>query len=162
MSRSTKDAWLAGPGDLREAVVEDVPVKGSSVKVRGLPAAYSNEASSESLEWRTWPNGEQTATVNTARLEELQFAHGCVEPAFSVAEAKQIAQKFGPAFKKVVAKIDELSGIDKADIEAANKRFQGGDAEPERPSGDANGTAAGIGGPDDDARVGVGVGDVAQ
>lgn len=162
MSRSTKDAWLAGPGDLREAVVEDVPVKGSSVKVRGLPAAYSNEASSEALEWRTWPNEQQTATINTAKLEVLQFAHGCVEPTFTVEEATAVSRKFGPAFKKVVAKIDELSGIDKADIEAANKRFQSGDAEPERTPGDANGVAAGSGGPDADVRARAGVGNAGR
>jgi hypothetical protein len=155
MSRSSKSAWLEGPGDLREADVEDVPVEGQSVRVRGLPAAYSNEASSESLEWRTWPNGEQTATVNTAKLEVLQFAHGCVEPTFTVEEATAVSRKFGPAFKKVVAKIDELSGIDKADIEAANKRFQGGDGSSDAVS---NGASAGSGGPSDDVPVGVGDG----
>lgn len=162
MSRSTKSAWLEGPGDLREADVEDVPVKGQTVRVRGLPAAYSNEASSEALEWRTWPNGQQTATVNTAKLETLQFAHGCVDPQFTVDEARAISQKFGPAFKKVVAKIDELSGVDKEAITDANKRFQGGDAEPERSPRDANGTGAGSGRPDVPVRAGAGDGDAGE
>lgn len=122
MARSTKKAWLEGPGDLKEADVEDVPVKGESVRVRGLPAAYSNQATSEALEMKTIGR-EQIATVNQARLEVLQFAHGCVEPEFSVKEAEQVAAKFGPAFKKVVNRIDELSGIDKAAIEDANARF---------------------------------------
>lgn len=123
MGRSTKSAWLEGPGDLREAEVEDVPVEGESVLVRGLPAAYSNEAQSEALEFKTTPKGDQIASINTAKLEVLQFAHGCIEPKFSLHEAEQIARTYGPAFKKVIAKIDELSGVDKESIEAAEARF---------------------------------------
>jgi hypothetical protein len=123
MERSKKDAWLSGKGDLKEADVTDVPVKGQSVRVRGLPAAYSNQAQSEALEMKTIGR-EQIATVNTARLEILQFAHGVIEPEFSVEEAEAVAQRFGPAFRKVIAKIDELSGIDKEAIDEANARFR--------------------------------------
>lgn len=123
MARSTKESWLSGPGDLKEADVEDVPVEGQSVRVRGLPAAYSNQASSEALEMKTGPRGDQIATVNTARLEVLQFAHGVIEPEFTVKEAEAIAQKYGPAFKRVVEKIDDLSGVDKEAIERAQARF---------------------------------------
>jgi hypothetical protein len=122
MERSDKSSWLSGKGDLREADVEDVAVKGQSVRVRGLPAAYSNQAQSEALEMKTIGR-EQIATINTARLETLQFAHGVIEPEFTEAEAEQVAQRFGPAFRKVIAKIDELSGIDKEAIEEASKRF---------------------------------------
>ena len=41
MSRSSKEAWLTGPGDLAEADVEDVPSPGQSVRVRALSAKYS-------------------------------------------------------------------------------------------------------------------------
>lgn len=142
MARSSKTAWLEGPGDLREADVEDVPVEGESVRVRGLPAAYSNQASSEALEMITGKRGEQTAKVNTAKLEVLQFAHGVIDPQFSVEEAERVAQKFGPAFKKVVAKIDELSGVDKAAVEETNARFQGsgeGEAGSDLGDGDSSG-----------------------
>lgn len=128
MARSTKDDWIAGPGDLREADVEDVPIVGKTVRVRGLPAAYSNQAASEALELITGKRGEQTATVNTARLEVLQFAHGCVDPTFTEEEALVVSQKYGPAFKKCIAKIDELSGVDKEAIEEANARFPTGGA----------------------------------
>lgn len=151
MSRSTKSAWLEGPGDLEETDVEDVPVKGESVRVRGLPAAYSNQASSEALEWVTTNSGDQKATINTARLEVLQFAHGVVDPEFTVEEATRVAEKFGPAFKKVVAKIDELSGVDKEAITEANARFQSGDASPPAEgvaNGASGGSTAGSGGPD--------------
>lgn len=128
MDRSSKESWLhQGAGDLAEADVEDVPVKGESVRVRGLPAAYSNQAGSEALELKTDAQGAQFATIDTGRLEVLQFAHGVIDPEFSVAEAEQIAQNFGPAFKKVVAKIDELSGVDKEAIERAAATFPAGE-----------------------------------
>ena len=125
MARSTKDAWLKGPGDLATAEVEDVPVPGESVLVRGLPAAYSNQASREALKMTT-VGMDQIATVDTARLEVLQFAHGVIEPEFTVDEAQQIAEKYGPAFKKVIAKIDALSGVDKEAITDATARFPSG------------------------------------
>jgi hypothetical protein len=152
MSRSKKSAWLEGPGDLREAEVEDVPVAGESILVRGLPAAYSNQAQSEALEMKTIGR-DQIASVNTARLEVLQFAHGCVDPEFTVAEAEIVAKRFGPAFKKVIAKIDELSGVDKEAIDAANERFQSGGA---RANGAdvGDGTSRGGARPDLSARAG--------
>ena len=127
MARSKKSAWLEGPSDLQEAVVEDVPMKGESVVVRGLPAAFSNQAQSEAVELIS-RGREQIAKVNTAKLEAIQFAHGVVEPQFTVDEAQQVAERFGPAFRKVIAKIDELSGVDKAAIEEAEVRFPSGGA----------------------------------
>jgi hypothetical protein len=152
MSRSTKDAWLKGPGDLATAEVEDVPVPGQSVLVRGLPAAYSNQASSEALKMTT-VGMDQVATVDTARLEVLQFAHGVTEPQFTVDEAQQIAEKYGPAFKKVIAKVDELSGVDKEALADATARFpSGGASENGADLGDA--AAAGSDGPDVHVRAG--------
>lgn len=137
MARSTKDSWLQGPSDLREDDVHDVPVPGESVRVRGLPAAYSNEAMSEALEMVTGRRGEQTAHVNTEKLEVLQFAHGVIEPQFTVDEARQIAQKYGPAFRKVIAKIDELSGTDKEAVKQTDAVF------PDRGTAPENGRPAG-------------------
>ena len=138
MSRSTKEAWLDGPGDLREADVEDVPVPGASIRVRGLPAAYSNRATSAALELVTGDRGGQTARVDTAKLEIIQFAAGCVDPVFNEEEAEKVAERFGPAFRKVIAKIDELSGVDKEAIEQTNATFQnGGSGTPGLPLGDA-------------------------
>ena len=52
---------------------------------------------------------------------------------FTVDEARLVAQKFGPAFRKVIAKIDELSGVDKEAIDKANATF------PHSGSGSPNG-----------------------
>jgi len=126
MKVSTKTAWLDGPGDLAEGTVEDVPVKGESIRVRALPAQFSNEAQSKALKMVTDARGGQSATVDVAVMSVLQFAHGCVEPKFTVAEAQQVAEKYGVAFNRVVEKIDELSGVDKEAIEEASATFQAG------------------------------------
>lgn len=125
--RSTKEAWLEGPSDLKEDDVFDVPVPGQSVRVRGLPASYSNQASSEALRLMTDRHGDQTATVDTAVMEVLQFHHGVIEPRFTIEESRKIAQRFGPAFKKVIARIDELSGVDKEALEKAEATFPAGE-----------------------------------
>lgn len=156
MDRSTKEAWLTGPGDLEEADVEDVPVPGMSVRVRGLPAQYSNEASSKALEYRATPQGDQVATINTGTMEVLQFTYGVIDPKFSEPEARIIAQRFGPAFRRVIEKIDELSGVDKEAIKQANTHFQpGGESEA---GGDvADESANGSGGQVLPASAGAGV-----
>lgn len=119
--------WLNGPGDLNTAEVEDVPAPGKSILVRGLPAAYSNQAQSKALELKTDRHGDQMATINTAVLERLQFAHGVVEPKFTEDQAQQIQEHYGPVWRKVIAKIDELSGVDKEAIEKASATFPAGE-----------------------------------
>ena len=71
----------------------------------------------------TTERGEQVATVDVALMERLQFAHGVVEPQFTEEQAGLVQEKYGPAFKKAVAKIDELSGVDKEAIEQAKATF---------------------------------------
>jgi hypothetical protein len=156
MTRS-KEAWLReDAGDLKEDEVE-VGLPGcETVRVRGLAAAYSNQAQSEALELKT-VGREQIGTVNKARLEVLQFAHGVIDPKFTVQEAEIIAQKFGPAFTKVVTRIDELSGLDKEAIEQARARFP---VSSQSPGGSEleNGAGAGSPGPAVPARTGPGNG----
>lgn len=131
----TKDALLQA-SDLREREVE-LPSIGGSVRVRGLPAAYSNQAISEALEMVSGRRGEQTAHVNTEKLEVLQALHGLVEPKLdTVEEARKFAQNCGPAFRKVIEAIDELSGVDKEAVEQTNALFQDGG------TGSENGRAA--------------------
>ena len=125
MSLMSKDALL-GASDLVTREVE-LPTIGGTVKVQSLPAAYSNQAVSEAMEVVTGPRGQQSARVNTAKLEELQVLHGLVEPKLSsLDEVKVFATKCGPAWRKVVDTIDEISGVDKATIEETNARFRAG------------------------------------
>ena len=123
MALLSKDALLKA-SDLEEREVE-LPSIGGSVKVRSLPAQFSNEASSKALRLISGPRGEQQATIDTAELELIQVFHGVTEPKFnSIEEVRLFAQNTGSAFKKVVAAIDEISGIDKEAIEDANARVQ--------------------------------------
>lgn len=145
MQRSTTDAWLNGEGDLREDDVADVPVPGQSVRVRALSAAYSAEVQGQMK--LTREGTDQVAKIDVAAMELLQFVHGCVEPTFTHEQAKQIQAKWGAAFRKVVAAIDELSGIDKEAISQTEARFpSGGDAEADAVGGEADAAPAGDGG----------------
>ena len=149
---------LLGASDLREQDVE-LPSIGATVRVRGLPAAYSNQAQSEALELVTGARGEQTAHVNTEKLESLQVLHGLVEPKLSsIEEARTFAQNCGPAFREVVRVIDELSGLDKEAIEKTNATFPGSGPDASGPVV-GNGSAAGSDGPDLPVSVGAGIED---
>ena len=150
MSRSTKESWLTGPGDLKEADVEDVPVPGESVRVRALSARWTAEVQGQLK--LTQEGREQVAKIDVPSMELLQFQHGVIDPQFNADEARQIQARFGPAFRKVIAKIDELSGIDKEEIEKVEQRFPAGGASEEVPvvDGASNGSA----GPDLHVRVG--------
>jgi hypothetical protein len=143
MGYASRDALL-GASDIVERDVE-LSSLGLTVKVRSLPAAYSNQAISEALETIIGPRGEQTARVNTAKLEALQVLHGLVEPHLSsIDDAYTLAQRTGPAWRKMVEAIDAISGIDKDAIEKANATFQpGGPGDPGEVVGDANGTGDG-------------------
>lgn len=157
MKRSTVESWLEGPGDLDTRVIEDVPVKGESVMVTGLPAAYSAEIASQ----MTLVNegNVQVAKVDKAKMEILEFVHGVVEPKFSKAQAQQVAEKYGPAFNRVIEAIDELSAIDKEEIEKAEVRFPARDDDAAGSGGGQNGSSTGSGGPDLPLRVGAGAPD---
>jgi hypothetical protein len=129
MSRLSKDALL-GASDLAKKEVE-LDTIGGSVVVQGLGAAFSNQAQSEALEMKTIGK-EQIAKVNTAKLEAIQILHGLVEPKLdSLEEAEKFMERCGPAVRKVVDEIDELSGLDKKAIEEAKARFPGSEESPQ-------------------------------
>ena len=151
MQRSNKASWLEGPGDLKEADVEDVPFPGESVRVRALSARYSAEVQGQLK--LVQEGREQIAKIDVPAMELLQFLHGVIDPEFNEDEARQVQTRFGPAFRKVIAKIDELSGIDKEAIEATEQRFPAGGTSPEGPAlGDE--TPNGSAGPDLHVRAG--------
>jgi hypothetical protein len=133
-------------------------VPGQSVLVRGLAAAFSREAASEAMEYRDLGSAQQTGHVNTAKMDVLRFAHGVIEPKFTAKEAEQIAERFGPAFEAVIAKIDELSGLDVAAVKDAQARFPASGT-GENGSALEAGDAAGSDGPDLPPRVGAGTED---
>lgn len=118
-----KDAWLKpGAGDLAtEEVVVDFPNEGDTVLVRALPARFSAQVSSQ---FKIVTEGsQQVSRVDVDEMEALQFAHGVVEPEFTPDEARQIAESFGPVFRKVIEVVDRLSGVNKEAIKDAEARF---------------------------------------
>ena len=148
----SKEALL-GASDLVEREVE-LPSIGGSVRVRSLPAAYSNQAISEALEVTVGKRGEQTSRVNSAKLEALQVLHGLIDPKLdSVEEAQALALKLGPAWRVIVEAINDISGIDQDAVKKAEAMFQPGGT-PEGRTDMANGTAAGGGRPDLPVRAG--------
>lgn len=128
MSGYIDKATLLSANDLREEDLE-LPTLGEGVRVRirGLPAAYSNQAQSEALELVTGPRGDQSARVNSEKLEAIQVLHGLIEPKLAtLEEVRTFALNTGPAFKAIVEKIDQLSGVNKEAIEKANATFPAG------------------------------------
>ena len=91
MARSTKESWLTGPGDLKEDDVQDVPVPGESVRVRGLSARYSAEVQGKLK--LTQEGREQVAKIDVPEMELTQFVHGVIDPVFTEAEARQVQEK---------------------------------------------------------------------
>lgn len=158
MSRLSKGELL-GKSDLREAEVE-LPSIGGSVLVRSLPAAYSNQAMSDALEVVTDSRGRQSASVNTQKLEALQVLHGLVDPKLdTLDEANGFALNVGSAWRTIVNKIDEISGIDKEAIEKANATFQAGGPGEGRPASNGDASGPGAREPDLPVRSGVEAGD---
>lgn len=115
---------LCEASDLREAEIK-LDALGGSVLVQGLGAAFSNEAQSQALEMKT-VGDTQIASVNTALLEEIQLCHGLKDPKLSREQARTFMEKNGPSVRAIIAKIDELSGVDKEAIEEATARFPSG------------------------------------
>lgn len=156
MARSTAESWLSGDGDLAEAVVEDVPVKGESVKIRALSATVSNGANSSAVT-TTEVRGKQEMRVDGVKLDIIKFCHGVIEPQFNMEQATVISGKYGPAFNRVVTEINKLSGIDEDSIKETEARFP--DLGTGTPAGNGTESAAGSGGSDQPARAGAGTGD---
>ena len=142
MARSTKESWLAGPGDLAEKEVEDVPVKGESVKIRALSATAANGATSDAIT-TTEIRGQQVMKVDSVKLDQLRFQAGVVEPDFTLDEVRIISSKYGPAFNRVVSEIVSISGLSTEAVQETEARFPGsGVGSPssngaDSPSGDA-------------------------
>lgn len=121
---ATKDALLKA-SDLTERDVE-LPLLKMTVRVRALPAAYSNQAASEALVSKQ-VGRDQITTVDKAKMEAIQALHGLVRPQLeSIEEAETLAQNLGPSWALVINAIDEISGVDKEAVEKAQARFQGG------------------------------------
>lgn len=158
MDYASREALL-GASDLTERDVE-LPSVGLTVRVRSLPAAYSNEAQSEGMEMTTVEhNGRplQTTKVNGHRVEALKVLHGLVEPKLSsITEVYTFAKRCGPAWHTVVEAIDDISGLEKDAVEKVEALFRSGGQSEAAGSGAGADVelAAGNGGPAVSLRAG--------
>lgn len=145
MGLLTREELLAA-SDIKTREVELPSLNGATVRVRGLPAAYSNEANSEALEAVTVQHKgrpQQSMRVNVVKLEALKVLHGLVEPKLnSIEDANTLSQQIGEAWHTIVKAIDDLSGLDEESVKRTEAMFQhGGRSEP-RPAAE-DGTRAG-------------------
>src|SRR5262245_16949785 len=122
MPRLTKDK-LTAANDLVEEDVE-LPALGGSVRIRSLPAAYSNEAAVKATEMKQ-VGRDQVLSVDKTKLEALQVYHALIDPKLdTVEEAINLATRLGASWNKLVERIDAISGVDKEEITKAEARFQ--------------------------------------
>lgn len=106
------------PKDIREEDVQNI-FGGLTVRVRGLTAAQS--AHVKQLSFTLQGRGPDLAW---AQMEIAQFEIGVIQPKLSHQQVLMLHRTAGESFTKVIEKIDELSGIGKEELRAAQKEFQ--------------------------------------
>jgi hypothetical protein len=147
----TRDGLLAA-SDLKEKDV-DLPTIGGSVRIRSLPAEYSNAAVSQAIRVTQTPKGDQITLMDNGKLELLQVLHGLIDPKLSnLAEVQTFAKNCGPAFKTLVQAIVELSDLSDEAAEMTAATFPSGGGRETGPGEDA--TPNGGSGPAVHARTG--------
>lgn len=142
MARLKEDAW--DKPTLKRKEVE-IPELGGSLLVQELGADLVAEIQSH---LRVELSGtDQVVKVDKATMERLQFAHGVIRDdgsqMYTEEKVAEIAGKHGRPFLRVIEALDEMSGINKEEIEKTTARFpSGGDAE-EGPDAEANSPRSG-------------------
>lgn len=131
---------LLRASDINETHEVPLPSLGFSVKVRALPAAYSNLAQSEATELVNTENAkgriEQTVRIDHAKRDALKVLHGMVEPKLhSLEDAITFAQNVSVGtWQKVVDEIDRLSGLTEEEAQRVEAVFHGGGSGEKRPA----------------------------
>lgn len=124
MAILTRDELLQA-SDLQEKTIK-LPSLGpdAEVRIRALAAEYSNAAVSQAVKVTQGPRGESVTSLDNGMLELLQVQHGLVDPPLeSLDSVRTFAKRCGPAFKKIVGEIVQLSGIDEEAIEKTAATF---------------------------------------
>ena len=97
---------LAAPPDCREEWLE-VPEWGGWVKLRSPTALAAADIKGASI---VMGGEDEKPTMDLAAMERAQVRHGVVDPIMSDAEVRQMQERFGPSFQRVIAALDTLSG----------------------------------------------------
>jgi hypothetical protein len=115
---SVEDILKAAPNDLKTEVLE-IPEWGYSVEVRSLTAAQSAR-----VKQRGFSFTEGGTDVAWAEMEIMQFMMGVRQPRFTEEQVLDLHNQSGAGFARIIAWIDEHSGIDKKALEESRKEFQ--------------------------------------
>lgn len=105
--------------DIIEQVLP-IPEWGYAVRVRSFTAAQSSTVRQIGFK----QEGEGIV-VDWAAMEAAQFQMGVVEPSFSEQKVRQLQMKSGRGWARIIAWLDEKSGIDKKAMEEVKETFQG-------------------------------------
>lgn len=107
------------PSDLVEDDV-DVPEWGGKVRVRSLTAAQATAIQQKGLAFK----GDETK-VAWEEMEVMQVAFGLVNPNLSAEQVRVLRLKrSAKGFARIVAWLDEKSGINKEELRKAQQEFQ--------------------------------------
>lgn len=112
------DLLAAAPLDIQEKDVTDV-FGGKTVRIRGLTAAQAAHVKSVSFQTQG-----RTPSVAWGQMEIEQFKLGVLKPKLEHNQVVMLHRMSGPSFAKVIAALDELSGIEKDELREAQKEFQ--------------------------------------
>lgn len=115
---SVEDILKAAPNDLKTEIL-GIPEWGYSVEVRSLTAAQSAR-----VKQRGFSFTEGGTDVAWAEMEILQFMMAVRTPKFTEDQVLDLHNQSGPGFARVINWVDENSGINKKQLEAAKKEFQ--------------------------------------
>jgi|SRR6185437_6640324 len=112
------DILKAAPKDIIEEVV-DIPEWGYAMKLKSFTAAASARIRSRGFAFR-----EGETDIAWAEMEITQFMEGVKEPAWSEEEVRELHLTSGAGFARVIAWLDEKSGIDKEALKKSREEFQ--------------------------------------
>lgn len=116
---TAEELLKAAPKDIVEEVLTISEWDGLKVKVRSLTAARGAKVKQASIDL----SGENP-DVAWGDMEVTQFECGVVEPKLTRDQVKQLHRSSGAGFQRVIAWIDEHSGIDKEELRKAQREFR--------------------------------------
>ena len=114
---SVDQALENAPADCEEC---DVEAFGGKVRVRALTAAQSARVRQVSVNMRG-----QAPEIMWAAMEMEQFRLGVIVPKFNADQVRTLHLQSGRSFAAVIAKLDEISGLNKEELRKAQQEFQG-------------------------------------
>lgn len=113
---SAEAALENAPSELEEVDVEGV--FGGRIRIRALTAAQTAIVKQHTVDTQG-----RSPTITWADMERTQFKFGVIQPAFSAEQVRTLQATSGPSWARVIAKLDEISAMDKEALRDAQKEF---------------------------------------